>query len=168
MGRTLPSDPRSHRGSPLPPLPLRGCYLRFAPRQAVRHQAGSVGRDSGPGTLGEGKQQNLGGEGPYWASAWRDRRGGARPALLARSLRLATLTPVTLPGQPRRRGGALRHRPPHAPPTHLAPPPGPNRLQGRVWVPKVLPGRGWETENSFGGWWGGGLLAVGGPAVLAV
>lgn len=132
MGRTLPSDPRSRWGTrrgPLPPLPFRGYYLRFAPKQAVRHQAGSMGRDSGPGTLGEGKQQNLGGEGPFGALAWRERKGGARPGFVSEQ---------PSPGNPdagyaalatAAEGRGLRHRHPPRPPVWLRPP-GPNLLWG--------------------------------------
>lgn len=85
----------------LPPVPLRGCYLRLTPKRAVWHlvtprawpQAGSVERDPVALLVG-GKQQNLnlGGAGRYWLWPGDTGEVGRGPALLAVNLRLATAT----------------------------------------------------------------------------
>lgn len=78
-----------------------------------------MGRDQAPRTLGGRKAAESGRGRAAPASASRLWRGEAGPALLALSLRLATVTPTALPGN---RGAGARARPHRATPSPDAPP----------------------------------------------
>lgn len=105
--------------------------------------------ESGPGALGEGKQQNLGGEGPYWAPARTERRGGARRGFVSEQPSPgnpdAGYAAVATAAEGR---GAASQTPPRPPPGSApwAQPPVMQR-----WVPKVLPGGAGRLKTALRG-----------------